>query len=164
MNKIVIICALFSCSVFSQNSIYQEETFRIDSIVNSIDLNQEQFGYMIQEGSILYKDNRKSGGWSSFTTTNNVNEIVKIEEFIATNLYTVYEFYYSNDELILLSYKEEKHKKKKVELLEDCSVYIFENELIYVPINQTKYCSLNYKNLIEHSEKMLQEQYEQIKE
>lgn len=163
MNRIVIICVLLSCSAFSQNSIYQKETFRTDSLANSIDENQEKFQIMIQEGEILYSD-WKRGGWSSNTLINEAKEIVKIEEYVAKDYYTTYEFYYADDALIFLNFKKENYKKKKVELLEDCSVYIFENELIYVPLNQTNYCSLNYKNLIEHGEKMLQEQYEQIKE
>src|SRR5690606_6208719 len=116
---------------------------------------------MIQEGGeIIYSDNRKNGSWESYTIFDEAKNIFKIEENVSHENYTTYEFYYSDNKLISLHFKKENYNRKSVELLEDCSVYIFKNELIYVPTNQTKYCSLNYLYLIEKGKRTLIEQYE----
>ncbi|SMC49789.1 hypothetical protein [Moheibacter sediminis] len=158
------ICVLLLSHYSFSQIICQNEKIEIDSLVNEIDINREKFQIMIQEGEIIYSDNRKNGGWGNYILFDETKNISKIKENVAEKDYTTYEFYYSNNKLIFLHFKRKNYNRKKIELSENCSIYIFNNELTFVPTNQTKYCSLNCHYLIEKGKRILVEQNESIKE
>ena len=163
MKRIVFSCFfLFPISLFSQNTIYEKEKSRIDSLVNNIDSNRDKLQIIINcGGEIINMYNKRIGSTDGEILLDEEENVVKIEESIVMENYSEYEFYYSENELVYLHFKRENHKKKEVKTLENCSVYILNNNITFVPAKQTPYCSLNYKKLIKQGNEMIQEQLEQ---
>lgn len=127
-------------------------------MVNSIDINYKNYQIKISYGGeIINQHNERIGSTDGEILYDEFNDIVKIKENIVTEDYSICEFYYSSNELIFLKFKKENYKKRKVNTLENCAVYIL-NNLIFTPKDQTSYCSLNFRNLINRRNQLFKEE------